>query len=616
MPKVTFIPYAENEKATKRPDRVEKLKKRFTHQESVVKSCLLKYIQGDDEQKQKVKQAIKDRVMSYSQRVNMASLILLGILKELFNGVEDILTVELPDFTDQTFIRQLLLGIKDATKPFLIIKSYQERFPQLFRDIQRFKTDRNIFTAGAIKYGTNLKNSLWVNFPSRVKTFVKRFQELEKLTDDERVMMWYQIMGWDSSRLDVGNIFPMRECVWRAVTEHRRILGVETVTKEWIEHKDNYSTLLKYNVLLNRYYQEQNLSTFNIIPVCTVRSHFITIDSTSLHGVMKDAELIDCGEKEFLSLKDEHWKSLLQLDRLRGAVSEFTGTIETDGVALCTHFQKPKPPKQDGKKKKDTFTYSEKLHRVVGVDTGRVNIFYAAEILDDGTIKKYILSRNQYYTRIGAFRSRGLTQGWNNGIQDNLVALSGASTKGVDLVKHQEFLNTYLAHYDILWEEYTKERWSRNRLSLYAGKQRVWDEVFNEMIQSGNPNKQLVISYGASKFSPTGPGELSVPTSQVYKETVKRFKQNVLLTDEYRSTKVYYRDNSILQSVKSRQRSRVLRGLLWCRSTTNNRHHFVDRDLNAALNIRRCLMGERPDIMTRSPNHRRLPNVIGKTINR
>jgi hypothetical protein len=426
--------------------------------------------------------------------------------------------------------------------------------------------------------------------------------------------MWYQIMGWDSSRLDVGNVFPMRECVWNALQEHRRILSVETVTKEWIEHKDNYPTLLRYNVLLNRYYQEQNLPTFNIIPVCTVKSHFITIDSTSLHGVMKDAGLVDCGEKEFLSLKDEHWKSFLQLDRLRGALSEFTGTIETDGVALCTHFQKPKPPKKDNKK--ETFKYNKDLHRVIGVDTGRVNIFYGAEILDNGTIKKYILSRNQYYTKIGAFRSRKLTQGWNNGIQDNLIALSGVSTKGVDLQKHQQFLAVYLEHYDVLWGEYTKERWSRNRLSLYSGKQRMWDEFFNEMIQSGDPNKEIVISYGASKFSPTGQGELSVPTSQVFKETVKRFKQNVHLTDEYRSTKVYYKDNSILQSVRSRQRSRVLRGLIWCRSTIINQSHFVDRDLNAALNIRRCLMSERPNIMTRSPNHRRLPNVIGKTINR
>jgi transposase len=202
------------------------------------------------------------------------------------------------------------------------------------------------------------------------------------------------------------------------------------------------------------------------------------------------------------------------------------------------------------------------------------------------------------------------------GIQDTMTAVSQVSTKGVNLQSHEQFLNVYLQHYDTLWEEYTKERWSRNRMSLYGGKQRVWDEFFNE-ISSHDPEKEVIIAYGASKFNPTGKGELSVPTSQVYKETLKRFKQNVHLVDEYRSTKVFYKDDSILQSVTTRQnRSRALRGLLWCGSTIINRPHFVDRDLNAALNIRRCLMEQRPVIMTRSTSHRKLPKVIGKIIKR
>ncbi len=613
MVKVRFIP-PEPPDESKRPDRVEKLKKRKSHQETVVKSCLLKYLHGENDQKVQIKKAIQDRIMSYSKRINMASLILLRILKELFHNQDDVLSVQLPNFCDQTFIRQLILGTEDAKKPNQLVRSYQQRHPRLFHDIKRFTTDRNIFTAGAIKYVTNLKNSLWMNFPNRVKKFLKLFQEKEGLNDDERVALLYLIMGWDFTFTNLATVFPLTEKVWNVVTEHKRILGNETIDNKWIKSDDNLHTMFRYNVLLNRYYQANNLPLFNLVPVCTIKSHFITIDSTSLHGVMKDSGLVNCGEKEFLALKEEHWESFLKLRPLQGSQSTFTGTIETDGVALCTHFQRPKPSKQVDKLIK-SFEYKKKQQRVIGVDTGRVNIFYGAEITDDEEIKKFILTRNQYYTGIGAFKSRKLVQGWNNGIKDILVALSKVSTKGIDISSHNEYLDTYLQHYDALWAEYTKERWSRNRLSLYGGKQRVWDAFFNE-IQSFDKDKEVVIAYGASKFCPTGKGEMAVPTSQVYKETIRRFKEKVYLVDEFRSTKIYYQDDTILQSVKSKKTNRVLRGLLWCRSTINNRSHFVDRDLNAALNIRRCLINRRPAIMTRSTGQRRLPKVIGKIIKR
>ena len=606
------------DKKGKRPDKAAKILLRKTHQETVVKSCLIKYIQGNDEVKTKVKAAISDRVMAFSRRTNLASLALLTILKELFAGKQtatDILTVEIPDMTDQTFIRQLFLGAaKGATKPNAMVISLQSRFPRLFENISRYSADSNIYSAGGTKYITNLKNSLWMNFLPRVIGFTKRFQQVQGLSDEERRSVLYLIMGWNVATSNIGSIFPMRKSVFDAVVEHKKVLGLEPdflISKEWIEDKENLLSFLRYYVLLNIYYENNDLPTFTLIPVSKVKRHFITIDSFALYGIMKDLELVGCNDKVFIALKMDHWKSFLKVDRLQKCQKSFTGTIETDGVSLCTHFMKPKPTTEAGSSDA-LYRYDAKKDRVIGFDPGRVNIFYGAEKLEDGTIKKYVLTRKQYYTDMGAIKARKTTETWNMTLKNVLIRMSFVSSKGVDLQNHVQYLNRYFENYDAMWNEYTKERWSRQRMSLYAGKQRVFDRFFNA-IKDTDSEKRVVIAYGAASFDPGGKGELSVPTTKAFTETNRRYK--TVMVDEFRTSKICYSNDSVLQLVASKKDPKKgLRGLLWCGSTNNN--FFIDRDLNAALNIRRCITSpSRPISLTRVPGLVRLaPQVIGNFV--
>ena len=70
----------------------------------------------------------------------------------------------------------------------------------------------------------------------------------------------------------------------------------------------------------------------------------------------------------------------------------------------------------------------------------------------------------------------------------------------------------------------------------------------------------------------------------------RRFK--TWLTDEFRSTRVGWEDGTMLKAVMSGRSGYKVRGLLWCESTIPGRSKFVDRDLNAAINIRRCFIEE------------------------
>ena len=75
----------------------------------------------------------------------------------------------------------------------------------------------------------------------------------------------------------------------------------------------------------------------------------------------------------------------------------------------------------------------------------------------------------------------------------------------------------------------------------------------------------------------------------------------IIVVDEFRTTRVHHEDDSILEYIRRRDTNKELRGLLWCSSTNNSK--FVNRDLNAAINIRRCAMAQiRPLSLQRITN--------------
>ena len=122
------------------------------------------------------------------------------------------------------------------------------------------------------------------------------------------------------------------------------------------------------------------------------------------------------------------------------------------------------------------------------------------------------------------------------------------------------------------------------------------------------PNCNIVVAYGAAKFAPGGTGELSVPTSRAYKECVTRVSTKV--TAEFRSSKVDYKDDSVLQQIAVKgSNGFALRGLLW----NAGEKEFVSRDLNAAMNIRRYLLF-RPAILNQRLATAKLVQSIVKRI--
>jgi len=583
---------------------------------TTTKSALRRYIRGSKDVVDKVVNAINSRVVALSRQIVEGSIALDGIVRKRVEQTDDasLCDVDLSDVFDQTFIRQLLVGTDDAVQPILDIRRFHDFYPMLNPLPTRYLDDRNIYSDAARGYLTNLKTALRTSIDGRIRKFCNVFASHYGLRGYEKAYMLYAINGWTfvpRANWPAG-AFPMRREVFDAIELHRRTLGLTVekprITKQWVKAETSQPAMLRYNVLLNRFYESIDAKLFTIVPVCHVKRHFIALDTWSLFGVLKEAGLAGGSAQDFYAMRDEQWRSVFKIEQLQGQHCTFSHSIETDGISLCVHFDRPRPTLSSDFRA-DKFVVAEG-DVVVGCDPGRVNIYFMVVPLKDGKFKTFVLTRRQYYSESGIRDAIKRSNAWNDGIRDVLSAMSTVSIKGVSFDAFWNYVDAYRTHRDAMWDENLRPRWARQRLSLYGGKKRVFARFFNKMkenLDAAHPGRRVVIAYGSAKFAPGGPNEVSVPTSRAYKECAVRFF--TVATPEFRTTKVDVVNNTTLQKVAVIGSNEALRGVLWSVS----RRRFVSRDLNAALNIRRNLI-ERPAILDRKLATGRLNQRIVKRI--
>jgi hypothetical protein len=210
---------------------------------------------------------------------------------------------------------------------------------------------------------------------------------------------------------------------------------------------------------------------------------------------------------------------------------------------------------------------------------------------------------------------------WNSGMNEHLEALSEVTSRGADFKAFREFMEVRVAHWDALWEEYAKPRWARLRMNLYCGKQGAFANFFNELSAlKGNEGQRLVATYGAGHWM-TQKGTTPAPTTRTYTECARRFV--TILVGEVRTSYTHHEVACTLQRVgiekcqrspedikrygplteEHMERMSKVRGLLALGSTTSDgkkRMEFVNRDVNAAVNIGKCaVLEKRPPEWTR-----------------
>lgn len=580
-----------------RPDHSAKLKSRKVLVETVVKCSLRKLLLGEKKAKDNFIREVETRVIACSKRTHNASIALNLLFRELFHNVDDLKSVDIPDFLNVTFIRHLLLGPENTILRFPHIVDLFAKYPELHLDIARSTSDSNVYNFAAKKYIVNLKNHLTTNFLKVLKKYLYNYCDLTK---EEAVDALFRITKW--KREQRSEPTPVTINVVNTIRDILNVGDEQVLDDKWFGIEANLKHVLRLFVFVNRAVESQNGKLFKILPISRVKSNFITFDTFPMKGLLVDTSVLKrVGASSGLDI--ELWNSVLNTSKVAGKDKTFTGTIDTDGLVVNIHFRQPKvvpvevtvQPSLEGK-------------RVIGVDPGRTNIFFMTEELPSGRFKSYSLSRNQYYSEAGIFRAKQKTANWHKNIKDELEAMSCASPKSASLESFKTYFATVQSVKEALWTEHLKRRWKEQRFRLYGGKKRVFANFINKV----NPDKDTVFAYGSAKFASGGKGEMSVPTSRAYKECKSRVQ--IVLIDEFRTSKVHWKDDSILKTVMKKNGDGKLvavRGLLWCDST-NGTNKYVNRDLNAAINILRCAtLPSRPTILSRAPGQDKITQEVG-----
>lgn len=555
--------------------------------ENVVKCSIKSVWACSDHDRDVLLEYIEKLVFAVSQRTYNASVALNYMLCEHFQykNIEDVM---IPEVDDQTFIRQMILGTKSAVKPFSSIAMFYKRHPNFLPNPPRFHSDRNIYTHAAIKYKTNLVNHVFMNF----EAFQRRYHTaLVKAMDwghEDRLALLCGTNGW---KVNYAGMYPMRSDLQPLIAYHRRILGCieesEFLNEYW--YKTNISSCLKYFGLMLRFLETQpSVKVFTLVPVCQMKRHFITLDRTTIESILKHLF------PKYATHDLERW---IDVNAYQGKRMMFSGTLDTDGISVCIHFTRPKI---DG-----VSATQSTIHRTIAIDPGRTNIYTITEQQEDDSFTKKRFTRKQYRHDSGIVFADKKTKKW---IEPFANIWNDCTPKVIDLALFQNYYDRVKDNYDLVWSEKLRRRWGQQSFRIYGGKKRAFANFWKQY----QDNRNVLVLYGSAKFASTGRGEVAVPVSRAFKEVKDRFQVEVV--DEFRTTRIHHECQQPLEHVKVFNQEKPLHGLHWCSSTKCCK--FVDRDLNAAINIYHCgTLPIRPAMLCRTcPALGRMR--IGRTIQR
>jgi len=145
---------------------------------------------------------LKKRVDSDSKSIIEASSVQMNSVKEMHGDVTHMETVEIPDeFFEKTFVRYLIFGTAEARKENVLVDGFHENFAEFRFEGNRYKGGRGIYTYGAMKYLTNLKNHLTVN----LERFIVR-AAFALYPGISRKGIWAMINGITRDRKNQGEV--------------------------------------------------------------------------------------------------------------------------------------------------------------------------------------------------------------------------------------------------------------------------------------------------------------------------------------------------------------------------------------------------------------------------
>lgn len=563
--------------SAKRPDVAQRLINRKNILETVVPCGLSKRlgVSLPDECRALLRKEIDLWVISVSKIVHRLSIIFNRLLIYLLHN-----NLPLPSLETSLFTGLALHGMRHSKQqPKEEYRALIEDFcsnefdvtNNMFPKIQRNRGDMQAITIACKRYETNFKNSLFVPFFRRQKSYIQTWMRIEGIQGIHAWSIQNYINGSTTRGL---RRLPCR--IQDFIREERKLLPNKVTEKSL---KKNYHSVISYYYhILQYYHATEEGKKFRLAPLCQIKCHFLTIDNTVLREILINVRSKTKQEEDFPSnlshaideknMHDDVWKTIFNYDGLRRR-RRFNHQVDTNGDKVCFHFQVTKKQYHRGKRRSRS-----QERRVISIDPGRANLITAYDEVEE---KYHRLTRRQYYKSSGMLKRIKCVTHRNLQMKGVYEAMSKTPTRSAEDKDWYNYQMILTRHYDLLWAFKTKKVWKKEEMRVSCLKQKCLDRFFNGLKKKGEKKSDLVIAYGAACIQATGKGELSVPVKYVYKKCCERYKTEK--EDERYSTKMHHKCRGTTVAV--RVRSRMARGLRWCPTC----RELVSRDNNACKNI-------------------------------
>lgn len=479
--------------------------------------------------------------------------------------------------------------------------------------IERHQGDWQMVTYAVNQYKTAFENATVYNFESRLAGLISAWAN-----------------KYRSTRTRDGAIGMILRHVLHKPRPDDALEGQERIFADYLRGRIAYTgapdpldmraqdLVLYTHRILECYVEFMVPGGFTMAPVCQVKRHHISIDSTALYCIIRriykyfgDSSptwvqtVAQMDRATFLQSRPEdaytwrqyawmHFYSYLDLKR-----EDFGERIVTNGVSCSVMFRRTKREKVDEEVLRKFVRDAE---CVVAIDPGRANLITALFVVGGREIWR-ILTRRAYYD---SFASQAkVLKAWDARLQDIDQQFGDYSLRTSVSWLREGHIGVYCTQFARLWYERGSKRRARVRLDILSRKRSCLDRFFQGFRTPGQPDP--VVFYGAARLRSHGTkGELAVPVKAAYMACARKFL--TVKVDEYLTTKRHsvchsdmhpvrnWREGTQEGETRRERKARDVRGLKFCTKCKL----FVNRDRDAC----RCILEigrseERPQYLRR-----------------
>jgi hypothetical protein len=248
---------------------------------------------------------------------------------------------------------------------------------------------------------------------------------------------------------------------------------------------------------------------------------------------------------------------------------EFTGTITTNGTSVSVHMRLPRPGKPaapvdepDDEPSTSTTPPPPKVPKVskerlnglvLLVDPGRINLITMTVMYKGKPVSitcnnravklVFKLTARQLYSIAGTRVATVLQRRRRTSVPDLAKLdreLSRFTTRTNDVASIVRYLDNVKLYWEASWKYALSQRSATSKFRCKGGKERGLMRFFSgvksrlTLLYGAEKVEQAVVVWGAAKVSPSGRGNLPVPTGQAPKVAARFWP--VLSGDEYRTS--------------------------------------------------------------------------------